>query len=52
MELTDGLGADVAFEAVGVPQTYRRGNYGYTEVRIAVRLLDQMVSRLIRGGSS
>jgi hypothetical protein len=29
-----------------------RENYGYTEVRIAVRLLDQMVSRLIRGGSS
>ncbi len=22
MELTDGLGADVAFEAVGVPQTF------------------------------
>jgi hypothetical protein len=28
------------------------GKYGYTEVCLGVRLPDQMVSRLIRGGSS
>jgi hypothetical protein len=28
------------------------GNYGYIEVHLAVSLLGQMVSRLIRGGCS
>jgi hypothetical protein len=29
-----------------------RGNYGYTDVRISVSLLDQMVYRPIRGNRS